>query len=48
MLLYECGIDKNIRDTFEGYFKKSKEAKVDLFQFYELIEKCELDVKKSS
>jgi hypothetical protein len=38
-------VNKTIRDTFENYFEKVGEGKVDLFDFYKLIEKSEVNVK---
>ena len=46
-LTYQCLTAKPVRDAFEEYFEKSKENKMDLFDFYKVIEKCEVDVGRS-
>lgn len=44
----ECNVSDEIKDTFELYFDRSKEKKLDLFDFYKVMEKCEVDVEASS
>lgn len=44
----ECNVSDDIKNAFENYFEKSKENKMDLFDFYKVMEKCEVDVEASS
>lgn len=44
----EYKISPDIKKTFEKYFKNSDESKMDLFDFYKIMEKCEVDIDQSS
>jgi hypothetical protein len=44
---FECDVSDKIKESFENYFKKSGENKMNLFDFYQIIEDCEIDVSKS-
>lgn len=36
-----------MRESFNDYFRESGENKMDMFDFYEIIENSEVDVKRS-
>lgn len=44
---HECNMSEEIKSNFEDYFQKSGESKMDLYDFYKIIEKCEVDVDAS-
>ena len=46
-LKFECNISDEIKDAFENYFKKSGENKMDMFDFYQILEKSEVDVENT-
>ena len=46
-LKYECDMSLEIRDEFENYFKKTGETKLDLYEFYKIVERSEVDVEQS-
>jgi hypothetical protein len=44
---FECNTSEKIKKTFEDFFESSKENKMDLFDFYNIVEECEIDVSRS-
>lgn len=46
-MAYDCDMSEDIVNEFEGFFKKSGETKMDIYDFYRIIEKSEVDVEKS-
>ena len=46
-LRFECSISEEIYSTFENYFKKSGENKMDIYDFYKIVETSEVDVANS-
>lgn len=46
-LKFECSISDEIYSAFENYFQKSGEKKMDIYDFYKIIEKSEVDVGNS-
>lgn len=46
-LKFECDISEVIKNGFESYFKKSGENKMDIYDFYKVVDKTEVDVEGS-